>query len=161
MKRLFTVTTLVAISFIACKKSNDDNGPQAPVITGINMRDINAQPVSTIGSPNVRTSLNNSQIICYPNPCTNRLTVGYQGNTGAAVKVWMVAAVYNNPPAGAKVENQSLYTQTDPILIKTGMIGNTNAPEIALAVDNLPNGFYKIYTTIGADTLYDNIWLVR
>lgn len=164
MKRVLTFTALAAISFSACKKSNDDNGPQAPAapeITGINMRDMNAQPVTTVGSPNVRTSFNSSEILCYPNPCTNLLTMDYKGNTGAAVKVWMVAAVYNNPPLGAKVENQSLFTQTNPLIVKTGSVGNTNPQRIAIAVDSLPNGFYKIYTTIGTDTLYDNIWLVR
>jgi hypothetical protein len=164
MKPFITSSVLflcICLSFVSCKKSDDNNGSQAPIITGVNLTDVNAQPVGKEGSPNVLTMLNDNQILCYPKPCYNVLYVSVHSSQATTLKIWMVAAVYNNPPAGAKVENQSLYSQQSnpPINIQQAVqAGNKN---ILLQTDSLPNGFYKLYVAINTDTLYDNIWLSR
>lgn len=164
MKKLLTLAALSALCFAACKKSDDNNASHAPVITGINMRDINAQPVGPMGTPNVQTKLNNSEIICYPNPCSNMLVTEIKGSAGTSVKMWLVAAVYNNHPdtipyttAPVKVENQALYNQQNPLIDKTITLTGSNYTNVQMATDSLPVGFYKLYTVIGTDTLYDNI----
>ncbi|PZF74826.1 hypothetical protein [Taibaiella soli] len=167
MTRLLIAAALGILCFTACKKS-DDNTSHAPAITGINMRNINAQPMGPMGTPNVLTSLNGNEILCYPNPCSDLLMTEIHGTNGTTAKIWLVAAAYSNHPdtipytkAVVKVENQSLYGQPNPVVDKIVTLTGTTYTNVEVRTDSLPNGFYKLYTVIGTDTLYDNICVYR
>lgn len=150
-----------SLSFISCKKSDDNSGPQAPVITGVNLTDPNANPVGTDGNPNVLTKLDSNQILCFPKPCINAMNVAVVSPGATTIKIWMVAAVYNNPPAGAKVENQSLYSHQSNPPVNMEQTIQAGVSRILVQTDSLPNGFYRLYAAFNSDTLYDNIWLSR
>jgi hypothetical protein len=161
MNRFFipSILVIVCLALYSCKKSG--SSPQVPVITGINMTDIYASPIGTVGNPNVLTASNGNTMSCYPNPYANDLTVRLVVQQAGVLTLWMVAAIYNNPPDSAKIENQYLYThQSNPPLSTTKQI-NAGTNGFIFNTDSLPNGFYKLYAIVNADTLYDNIWIKR
>jgi hypothetical protein len=157
---------------VSCNKS-DNNATQAPAITGVFTRDINAEPTGTMGNPNTNTNFNGMQIVCYPNPCYGELNVSLSLPQATTVKSWIVAGAYKNPPdsfllvnpltgnekVAVKVQNQSLYSHQSNPPLDTTQTFNTGNNELSYNTSGLPSGFYRLYMVINSDTLYDNIWV--
>jgi hypothetical protein len=72
-----------------------------------------------------------------------------------------LAAEYKNAPDSVKVQNQSLYShQSNPPVSISQAVDSGNYTQ-AIRTDSLPGGFYKLYTVVNSDTLYDDIWVFR
>lgn len=155
MRTGYISAILLCCTLLACHKSNTDDSSGATItIGGINMRDVNANNMGQLGSPDVRTSLNGKSVVAYPNPCADVLLLGLTLPDSVDVLIFIKAAKY----AGASAEdvaNSDLFGK--PEVYSTEHMQPAGTSSLQLNTASYAKGFYRLYLVTGNDTLWDNI----
>jgi hypothetical protein len=164
MKNLFSFF-LVVLLFAAC--NDDDTMPdpydaelQLEIVTGINVRDINAAPLGSYGNPNIFSG----EVDFYPNPAIGQANVIYFGAAGLSVQqYWIFAAAKNTEYADIDYNmllNNATYSPDEVAALNVVQTNTVNQPSFALILDGLTPGYYRIFYLMNNNTLFwDNIYV--
>lgn len=154
MYRKYLLAGILSCSLLACHKNDEDNTGAIITISGIYMRDINGNGAGTLGSPDVRTSLNGKSALAYPNPCNGALHLAIAQPDSGNVLIYVKAAEYAGASA-ADVANSDLFDKGPVYSTEHILHAGDNALQLNTA--SYTNGFYRLYIISGADTLWDDI----
>ena len=164
MKNLFPLLLLVLL-FVACQ--DDDTTPdpyeaelQLGIVTGINVRDVNAVPLGSYGNPNVFSG----EIDFYPNPSSGQANVIYFGGVGLTVRqYWIFAATKSTEYADINYNqllNNATYSPDEVAALTVVQTNTVNQGSFALILDGFTPGYYRIFYLMNNNTLYwDNIYV--
>lgn len=159
MKRIGILWVLCLTLLGACKKDSA-SGPYNPQITGVNLRDVDAAPAGTLGSPDTKISGQGWSLLVYPIPCITQVNFNIQTTTsGLSAKVKLVSAIYQGAPPTANIENSGLAGVVIREMETGTLTGNMT---FSMSVADVPQGFYRLYVEVSnGDMYWDNIWVVR
>ena len=132
-----------------------------PKISGFYLRNALAEPVGTIGIPNVRlgSSSNSSSSLYYftpyPNPCSNFCTFWIKSPVNNSVKkLWIVQAEFDHDIPGYSIDMgmNNIVVGGQPLFQAEFTENN-----LSIDVSNLYEGYYRVYLKIDDILLYDNL----
>ncbi len=166
MNRNSLLILLVIVAFaISCSKEEADlRMPEfeVPVVTGFHMRDEAAQPMGSIGIPNVKLGHPSGNwdseyfITFFPNPAINRGTVYMKSPDEYDVKkVWLTRAVFKPPFSIPDIDTDGM---NNFIAGGTPLIqAETTDDHLFLNLTDLSSGYYRLYVSVNGHLFYDNI----
>lgn len=175
-KILLALIVLLPVLLSSCKKKEEET-PYGKTITGVQLRDISANPLQVIGTLDTKVSADDFEMNIYPTPSSNHISVLVKINkselkvVAKLVHVLFPAvppsiSITGLPDIMAKVENQD----------KAGTVALEQSKDITATeygfgwkyftfsfdVTSLPQGFYRVYieTSTGL-SFWDNTWVLR
>lgn len=175
-KILLALIVLLPVLLSSCKKKEEET-PYGKTITGVQLRDISANPLQVIGTLDTKVSAGDFEMIISPTPASGQVNVLVKINkVDIKVVARLVHVLFPTVPASismpglpdiiAKIENQD----------KAGTVALEQSKDITTAeygfgwkyftfsfdVTSLPQGFYRVYieTSTGL-SFWDNAWVLR
>ncbi|WP_367391363.1 hypothetical protein [Lewinella sp. LCG006] len=165
MKNLFPLLLLVLL-FSTCQDDEAvtpdpyDEELQLEIVTGINVRDVNAAPLGSYGNPNVFSG----EVDFYPNPALGQANVIYFGAAGLNVKqYWIFAASVDTSYADINYNlllDNATYSPDEVAALNVVQTNTVNQQGFALNLEGFTPGYYRIFYLMSDNTLYwDNIYV--
>ncbi len=160
LNRIPLIMVLLCL-LLAGSCSKKDELVYTPLISGVNLRTIDATPAGKEGMPDVHTEDPQVSIVCYPNPVINAFNILITNTKPATtVHLRLVNALYEHAPANAVIENRWLVGSV--AINESFPLSQTTMGRFSLDVSKLPRGFYKLYIEMDDGGRYwDNIWLMN
>lgn len=160
MKKMMAALSLGLLLMTGCKKNDNGGGLYDTVITGVNLRTVDAAPAGTMGTPNTNTTGQNWFSVAFPIPCNQVQNFVIQTQTsGLSANCKLVSAIFPGVPGTIAVENENM----QGVVVRqmqTGPLSDNN--HFAMDVSDLPQGFYRLYFEVSNGELYwDNVWISR
>lgn len=166
-KIIFTVILIATITISCSKKSAGYrlSNFETPIITGYEERDSNGSLLWQWGVPNIKTSISLSPgetqytFTTYPNPCKNTCNIHVNSSiSNSNKKLWIVKASMesNSFISPIALGMNSFEVGGSPVF----QLEFTNE-HLAIDVNNLNEGFYRIYVKVENQILYDNIIILN
>ncbi len=152
------ICACIVIFFSACKK-DDNSTPYSTTISGVLLRNVDAAPAGTIGTPDTKASSDSFTMALYPTPCVNEMHVyletKYKGQLTLTAR--LVNVIFPGAPAGTVIENEDLAG-----IAASSMQVNVISHHLVFNVADLPQGFYRVYIELSnGETYWDNGWVSR
>jgi len=159
MKRKYLPLALLLLA--ACDKSKSPD-MKAPMITGILYRNDMADSMGQYGVPDVHIgdSAGSPVVLLYPNPAMQAAHVDVKPGPPDTMRVFVVPARFDKPPADAVIANTQLFANADTVIDQI-IATNTSPSARTLNVSTLPAGFYRIYFRSRTKLYYDNMQIVK
>ena len=164
MRKLF-FPLCCALLLVACGDDDITRDPYAEelnleIVTGLQCRDANGAPVSTLGNPNVRSG----EVDIFPNPSNGDVLVQYFGGASLQVRqYWVFAAEQNTDYAAIDYQavlTGSTYSADEVSDLNSVQTNIVNQSAFALDLSNLMPGYYRIFYLMGDETLlWDNLYV--
>lgn len=164
---IFLISLAVLVS--SCSDEEVDmrlSSLETPVITGYEWRDVYAQLVKSIGTPNIKLGNESNHYSSayyfksYPNPCSDKLAIFVKiPNSDKTIKTWIVQAQYVNQVTSSpnQVGNSVIMHAGGAPILQQEFLGNVTSFDVS----ELKNGYYRLYVQVDSILLYDNIYVNR
>ncbi|MFO7829115.1 MAG: hypothetical protein R6V23_10865 [Bacteroidales bacterium] len=164
---IFLISLAVLVS--SCSDEEADmrlSNLETPVVTGYEWRDLNAQLVKTIGTPNIKLGNESNDYSSayyfksYPNPCSDELAVFVKmPNPDQTIKSWIVQAQYTDQVTNSpnQIGNSVTMHAGGASILQQEFSGNVTIFDVS----ELKNGYYRLYLRVDGILLYDNIYVNR
>ncbi|SHJ46502.1 hypothetical protein SAMN04487911_12215 [Arenibacter nanhaiticus] len=158
MKKL--VISLISLCTLGCDKDTQENILGDPtsidIVTGMHIRSSRNSAPILLGNPN---SNNKDNFIAFPNPPIGTL---YISATSKISNVWIIPSMAKKSfqeIGFSEILTSDIYTENEIDSRSELRFPDQNATEIALPLERLKVGYYKVFIKKN-DTLYwDNIYV--
>ena len=145
------------LTVCACRnKKQVNNVEPATTISGLYLRDVNADAAGTVGTPDTRNDFGGRTFFGYPNPCNGMLQLYVKLPLDASVTIYTKAVQYAGADAN-DVGNQSIFSEPLTSIGTYSLTSGNNGLQVNTA--SYLKGYYRFYMVVGSDTLTDNIWV--
>ena len=166
MKIFNLILLLSFLTLFACEKEKthtDPPGPENPelnlnIVTGIQMRDENGQPIGNAGNPNSKSG----EISVFPNPLIDAANVFILN--GFLDEIWILKGTQNMAfttlDFTSILENHEVPIDSisDNKIMEFGLPSDQDIRAITLNLQNLETGYYRIfYKTKAGEIFWDNL----
>lgn len=160
MKKITSLLILLLVVF-SCQSDDDSsastNETDLDLVTGLLIRDMQANALMNLGNPNINTNL----AIMYPNPAIDVLRIDVFGNSGIT-DVWFVKA--NAQKTHQDVDFDSLlssdtYSESDIEDESEYYFSFNESGNAIINLENYPNGYYKVFVKINNQIEWNNIYV--
>jgi len=172
MKKIFALLLCLPFLIASCKK--DKKTPYDKDITGLQLRDINAAPVQTVGTPDVNTTSDSFDMLIYPIPCSNLMNILITDHYPPSVSLTAKLVYVRYPGAPSSINTPTPKGEVTPVIENESKAGTVamettlppaisgRLPMFTLDVSTLPQGFYRLYIeTSDGKKFWDNTWIMR
>ncbi|MCK9617016.1 MAG: hypothetical protein M0R21_04190 [Lentimicrobiaceae bacterium] len=170
MKKTYLLIFLIVLFIISCSKEDNEfrlSDFSIPTINGYYQRDLVANIIGIVGTPNVRlgnsTGFNNSiyYFFCYPNPCSKGLCAIHikAPIKNEIKKLWITPAYFNNQGSNNSIDlnnSSNIFIGGSPVF-QTEFTSN----DLTVNLSQIPNGYYRIYLKVNGYLLYDNLLIYK
>ncbi|MCK5907072.1 MAG: hypothetical protein KAG37_05740 [Flavobacteriales bacterium] len=157
-----SIVTLISIIllFSSCSKNNDEPKSYDNIITGLILRNNMGEAMGHIGSPNIKVSnvesqlVTNLRIVSYPNPCKENLNINITGEeNNTPIKIAITKGIFNENATVEEIKYTSLSEITSDVIFED-IIANKN---YYVDFSSFEDGYYRVYIEIEGTVYYDNI----
>ena len=160
MMRLKTILIIFTIIiFIGCNNDDDSNSSSETdieLVTGIDLRSSDYSLPLRLGNPNV---YRNNQFVAYPNPTSSVLNISSSVNIS---DIWIIPAdakkIYQNFDFNSVLDSDL----NEETLIESNAeveLLDLNSFNLAINLENLTSGYYKVFVKINGNLYWDNIYI--
>lgn len=165
MKNYLLLLFSFTIFFLACPNDPEDEFPMEMddpfdinIVTGIQLRDINANPIGAFGNPNVSTE---QSVAAFPNPAGNALFVQVFEQDKTVTSCWLFPATTDTSFADVDYDNYLDGYTIAEIEDRTDL--ETFLPDAAsfqLDLSGLSPGYYRIFYDLDTgERRWDNLYI--
>ncbi|HRO42020.1 MAG TPA: hypothetical protein PL009_04265 [Flavipsychrobacter sp.] len=151
MKKCFLalLTSLLFLSIHSCKKENENEPPKEYIISGLDLFDINGQPMGRIGMQDNNIISDSFFMAAFPVPCSDNFSVALGSNylDSISLNYKLVHVIYPDAPDSVfssypiVINNAHLVGQT----ASTGSITIEKKYNLHFQTEKLPSGFYRLF----------------
>ena len=169
MIKIRTLSILILIQLLSsCTKENTEFRMadfNIPIITGYYLRDVYGDYIGRVGYPNIKlgdkSNYSNSEyfLAFYPNPCNEHIGIHIESPVNSSTKkLWITPAIFDE-----RTTNSSIYLNCANIVVEGYPVYQTELDNNTtfLSLENIENGYYRIYLKIDDILLYDNLVIVK
>lgn len=168
MYKISLTAIVITTILFSCSKNSAGfrlSNFETPIITGYEERDSNGSLIWQWGIPNIKTSISLSPeekqyiFAIFPNPCKNTCQIYVKSlSLNSIKKLWIVKAI---------ADSESF---TSPIALGMNNFEIGGSPvfqleftqeHLSVDINNLDEGFYRIYVKVDNHILYDNIVILN
>lgn len=155
MKKYFII--LLLIIGISCSGDEENLDPtDINLVTGINIKEFQEALPTRLGNPN---TFNQGQFIIYPNPVKNNLRIKSIENL---TEIWVLPATASKSYKGTDFQqllSSDLYSENTITAKSVLQFEDLVWSEIALDIESLNSGYYKVFVKINGNIYWDNIYV--
>ena len=157
MKKLLILISILALSCTNNKINSPTENTSLNLVTGINLRqtsDSNEIP-QKLGNPNI---LVKNLFFVYPNPSNDFVQITANQNISS---IWIVAAtpekIYQDVNF-SNILNSDLFSEQTIVSNSKISVTGPSATSFRINIENLVNGYYKIFVKIDGKIYWDNMY---
>lgn len=160
---IFSSLFILTLLFSCCKKNDNVVVDESPILNGYFMRDFNAQPNGSVGTPNVYLGDStdyikaNYFIMSYPNPAQSTIIIDVKSVSSSSInKIWITPANWNT----GFTDNSTPFKNKNTLVVgsNTKVYETTDSlKNFYINTENFQEGYYRVYLNVDGKTFYDNI----